>query len=80
METIAVSKFKATCLSVLQRVHKTRKPILITRFGKPIAEVVPPSPPTPPGHWMGSMAGTGEILGDIVGPTTDEDEWNVLRE
>jgi prevent-host-death family protein len=79
METIAVSKFKATCLSVLERVHKTRKPILITRFGKPIAEVVPPSPPPAPANWMGSMAGTFEITGDIVGPATDDDEWNVLR-
>ena len=54
MEEIAVSKFKATCLAVLQRVHKTRKPILITRFGKPIAEVVPPPPPPPAENWLGS--------------------------
>ena len=79
METIAVSKFKATCLSVLQRVHKTRKPILITRFGKPIAEVVPPSPPPAPANWIGSMAGTGEILGDIVGPISTEEDWAPLR-
>jgi antitoxin (DNA-binding transcriptional repressor) of toxin-antitoxin stability system len=79
METIAVSKFKATCLSVLQRVHKTRKPILITRFGKPIAEVVPPPPPPRPANWMGSMAGTCEILGDIVGPISTEEEWAPLR-
>jgi prevent-host-death family protein len=79
MEEIAVSKFKATCLSVLQRVNKTRKPILITRFGKPIAEVVPPPPPPRPANWMGSMAGTGEILGDIVGPISTEEEWSPLR-
>ena len=79
METMAVSKFKSTCLSVLQRVQKTRKPIVITRFGKPIAEVVPPPPPRK-ADWMGSMAGTIEITGDIVGPSTDQDEWNVLRE
>jgi len=78
VEEIAVSKFKATCLSVLQRVHKTRKPILITRFGKPIAEVVPP-PPARRSNWMGSMAGTGEILGDIVGPISTEEEWAPLR-
>jgi prevent-host-death family protein len=79
METIAVSKFKATCLSVLERVHKTRKPILITRFGKPIAEVVPPPPPPRTESWMGSMAGTVEILGDIVGPISTEEEWAPLR-
>jgi prevent-host-death family protein len=68
VETIAVSKFKATCLSVLERVRKTGKPVLVTRFGKPIAEIVPPPPPPRTANWMGSMAGTCEILGDIVGP------------
>ena len=79
METIAVSKFKATCLSVLQRVQKTRKPILITRFGKPIAEVVPPSPPPRTANWFGSMVGTGEILGDIIAPASPAEEWDVFR-
>ena len=78
MEEIAVSKFKATCLSVLQRVHKTRKPILITRFGKPIAEVVPPPPPRR-SNWFGSMVGTGEILGDIIAPASPAEEWDVFR-
>ena len=45
MEEIAVSKFKATCLAVIEQVRKTRKPVRITRFGKPLAEVVPPSTP-----------------------------------
>jgi predicted nucleic acid-binding protein len=30
MEEIAISKFKATCLSVLEQVRKTKKPILVT--------------------------------------------------
>ncbi len=80
METIAVSKFKATCLSVLQRVHKTGKPILITRFGKPIAEVVPPSRPPRKAHWFGSMVGTGEITGDIIAPAAPIEEWDVFRQ
>jgi prevent-host-death family protein len=79
MEEIAVSKFKATCLSVLQRVQKTRKPILITRFGKPIAEVVPPSPQHGRANWFGSMVGTGEILGDIIAPACPAEEWDVFR-
>jgi prevent-host-death family protein len=46
MDTISVSKFKATCLAVLERVRRTGQPILVTKFGKPIAEVVPPAPAT----------------------------------
>jgi prevent-host-death family protein len=69
MKEIAISEFKAKCLGLLEEVRKTRKPIRVTRFGKPVAEVIPPSPGKPEGRRLGSMAGTGEILGDIVGPT-----------
>ena len=76
---MAISKFKATCLAVLQRVRKTRKPVLVTRFGKPVAEVHPPAPPPRPKGWVGCMRGTMRITGDIVGPVMDEREWEVLR-
>lgn len=79
MEQIAVSKFKATCLSVLERVRKTRKPVLVTRFGVPLAEVVPPREPKRRSSWLGAMAGTAEIVGDIVSPVCGEDEWDAAR-
>jgi prevent-host-death family protein len=79
MEKMAISKFKATCLGALERVRRTRRPILITKFGKPIAQVVPPPPPPRPARWLGDMAGTGRILGDIVSPATDEQDWDALR-
>ena len=79
MEQIAVSKFKATCLSVLERVRKTRKPVLVTRFGVPLAQVAPPPPPERQSGWRGSMVGTGEIIGDIVGPISREDDWEAAR-
>lgn len=75
METMAISKFKATCLAVLERVRKTGKPIRVTRFGEPIAEVVPPGPPERSRDWIGSMAGTARIVGDVVGPSSDLVEW-----
>ncbi len=79
MEEIAISKFKATCLAVLERVRKTGKPVLVTRFGEPVAEVVPPPIPQRPKGWLGSLAGTGRIVGDIVSPASDEQDWEVLR-
>lgn len=80
MEEIAISEFKAKCLALLKRVRKTRKPIRITRFGKPIADVVPPGPPTRPANWLGSMAGTAEIKGDIISPVIDLDDIEALRD
>jgi len=79
MEEIAVSKFKATCLGVLETVRKTRKPVLVTRFGTPVAEVVPPPLPGKPKHWIGCLAGTARIQGDIVSPASDEQDWEALR-
>ena len=79
MEEIAISKFKATCLSVLETVRKTRKPVRVTRFGKPVAEVVPPTTPERPAGWIGSMVGTGRITGDIVAPAANEEEWEALH-
>jgi prevent-host-death family protein len=75
MDEIAISKFKATCLAVLERVRKTRQPVLVTRFGEPVAEVVPPPPPTRPRGWLGAMQGTGRVLGDLVEPTASAEEW-----
>ena len=79
MEEIQISKFKATCLAVLDRVGRTGQPVLITRFGKPVAEVVPPSPPERPEQWLGCMRSTLRITGDIVSPPLDEKEWEALR-
>jgi prevent-host-death family protein len=79
MEEIAISKFKATCLAVLERVRKTRKPIRVTRFGVPVAEVVPPTAKPKKKQWFGSMEGTGRIVGDIISPANDEEDWEVLK-
>ncbi len=79
MREMAISKFKATCLAVLDQVRRTRKPIRITRFGEPIAEIVPPSIPPRSGQWLGIMKSTGRIKGDIVSPVLREREWEALR-
>lgn len=79
MKEIAISEFKAKCLGLLEQVRKTRKPIRVTRFGEPVAEVVPPSASKGTGRKLGSMAGTAEILGDIVGPTSSWEDWEAGR-
>ena len=80
MKEIAISEFKAKCLALLDQVQKTKKPILVTRFGKPIAEVIPPSSAAAPAHWMGSMKDRIQILGDIVSPANEESDWEVLKD
>jgi prevent-host-death family protein len=79
MDEMAVSKFKATCLSVLDRVRRTGRPLRVTRFGKPLAEVVPPGHAKPAGTWMGTMRGRGRATGDLVTPVVGSGDWDALR-
>ena len=80
MKEVAISEFKAKCLGMLEEVRKTRKPIRVTRFGKPVAEIVPPTIEKGKGRSLGSMAGTMKILGDIVGPTGTFEDWDAWRD
>ncbi len=80
MEEIAISEFKAKCLSILDRVQKTKEPIRITRHGKPVAEVIPAAHIVDRAAWIGSLKGKIKILGDIVSSVIDLDEIEALRD
>jgi prevent-host-death family protein len=79
MIEVAISEFKAKCLALLEQVRRTRQPIRITRHGKPVADVVPAAPAVDRSSLIGSMKDS-KILGDIISPANDEDEWEVLRD
>jgi prevent-host-death family protein len=74
MRSLSVSEFKATCLAVLEDVKKHKKRVLITKRGKPIAEIVP---------YEGEQAraplkDTVRFVGDIVSPVAEND-WEAAR-
>lgn len=75
METIPVSKFKATCLGVLERVRATRRPVVVTRRGVPIAQVLPPPAAAEKRSGFGSMPFTE--VEDILAPL--DVAWDALR-
>lgn len=76
--TLAISRFKATCLAVLEQVRRTGRPVTVTRFGKPVARVVPPEPAAK-NRRLGAYKGQIEILGDIVSPVLPLEAWEALR-
>jgi prevent-host-death family protein len=80
MKEVAISEFKAKCLALLEQVSKTKQPLRVTRFGKPIAEVMPPSSTQKHPDWLGSLAKTMQITGDIVSPVADENDWEASRD
>jgi prevent-host-death family protein len=80
MTEVSISEFKAKCLALLEEVRRTRKPIRITRHGKPVAEINPPTAVVDRASWIASMKDTFEITGDIVSPARDRSEWEALRD
>lgn len=66
VEEIAISKFKATCLAVMERVRRTGRPVRVTRFGKPVADILPPAPAQPVRRRLGAMEGELGEYGDII--------------
>jgi antitoxin (DNA-binding transcriptional repressor) of toxin-antitoxin stability system len=79
MQQIAIWKFKATCLAVLERVRQTGEPVLVTRFGKPVAMICAAGTGRRRKGEAGRLAHTGRILGDIVAPISAEEDWEALR-
>jgi prevent-host-death family protein len=77
-ETVPVTKFKAACLALLDKVKSTGQPILVTRQGKPIARISPPPRPDKPEPWLGSFKSKGRIVGDIVSPASNEKDWEAI--
>jgi antitoxin (DNA-binding transcriptional repressor) of toxin-antitoxin stability system len=62
----------------MDKVEKTKESILITRNGKPVAKIVSTSIDDKK-SWLGCMASTGKIVGDITSPVVEEREWEVLK-
>lgn len=75
---MTISRFKATCLARLELVRQTGRPLLVTKRGIPIAQILPPPAPEAPASGFGVMAGTVIEHGDLVAPL-DETEWEALR-
>ncbi len=73
--TVAASDFKARCLRLLDEVQEGAI-LVITKRGRPVAKVVPISPPrrTLRGTWKNSL----KIRGDIVHFDTSQD-WESNR-
>ncbi len=70
MKTIAAGQFKNRCLKILDDVAETREPVVVTKRGRPVAQVVPVS---------ASPASTklaGSILHEQGDPYGTGENWN----
>jgi len=71
---ISAAVFKAECLKLMDQVQKTREPVVITKYGKAVAQLAPVS--ESPQSLFGYMKNTVKFEGDIVGPL--DVEWSAL--
>lgn len=72
--TIAAGEFKAKCLKLLDEVAEKRTTLVITKYGKPLAQLVPvPSEVDP----IGAMRGSVLWEGDIISPL--DVEWKAMK-
>lgn len=77
MTTIQATEFKAKCLALMDRVARTGETIVVTKNGRPIAELRPHRPPRAK-SLFGLHKGHAEILGDIISPI-GTDDWEALK-
>jgi prevent-host-death family protein len=72
--TIAAGEFKAKCLKLLDEVAEKRETLIITKHGKPVAQLVPlPAKKS----LFGSMKGSVLYMGDIISPL--DVEWDAMK-
>ena len=74
--TIPAGEFKAKCLKLLDQVAANRQPLIITKRGKPVAQITP----IPAEEWIdpvGAMRGSVLWEGDIISPI--DVEWEAMK-
>jgi prevent-host-death family protein len=74
-KTVKASEFRARCLGLLDEVARTGKSVVITKNGKPVAELVPHRPAAR--NALGILKGELIITGDIISPI--DVEWDALK-
>jgi len=64
--TVKTSEFRTKCLALIGEVERTRENVVITKNGKPVAELVPYRPRKR--NARGILKGRLFITGDIISP------------
>lgn len=67
---IAAGRFKAQCLQLMDLVHDTHQRVVITKHGRPVAQLVSVDREKPR-PVFGRLRGRIESASDLVGPLPD---------
>jgi len=69
-KTVPAGEFKTHCLALLDKVARTRQPLIVTKRGKPVAKVVPTET-----NKSRNLRGSVKFHGNIVDPILDK--WDI---
>jgi len=72
--TIPAGEFKSKCLKLLDEVAEKRETLVITKHGKPVAQIVPMPAKK---NIIGAMRGSVLWEGDIISPI--DVEWEAMK-
>jgi prevent-host-death family protein len=75
MRTLAITDFKSNALQILGQIAETRERVVVTKRGKPLAEVVPISPKV---SRPGTLADAFLFEQDILAPLGEE-AWDACK-
>lgn len=76
MGTIAAGVFKARCLELMDEVARTREEIVVTKYGRPVARLVPLEGPPPRPLFGRARHTVVQVADDAFAPTPEL--WNAL--
>ncbi len=79
MQAIPMSEVTMLWQALLYQINTTKTPIMITRNGRCVAEIHPPSETTPRPRRLGGLKDSITILGDILAPASAESDWEALQ-
>jgi prevent-host-death family protein len=77
MQTMTATKFKATCLQVMDEVNRTGEPVSITKHGQITAILTSPAPERVRDYTPGKCAGTITYIGDIMESVVSEEDFDL---
>ena len=70
MKEISAAVFKAQCLKLMENVRSTKRPLVITKRGKPVAKLVPVDESKD--DFIGRLKGVFEVVGDLDADQSEE--------
>lgn len=70
---ISVTEFKAKCLALIEQVHRTREPLVITKRGKAVAELRAARSDEEEAPWA-VLEDSVSYYGDPFEPSVSDDE------